>query len=176
MKVAIGLLCVLMLTISCGISKNASMTKEEKKAAKIEHQQVIKKAIEAQQFVFEPNQAIGQKGFTVQVGGQGYSLKVMGDTAKAYLPFYGRAFASAGMGYGDATGVEFDSTLSDTKWTYNEKKKNHTFTGQAERGSDVYNLTLDIFENGSATLMVVQTNRSPMTYYGEVLPIEEVEK
>lgn len=157
------LLAVLFFTFSNG---QAQSKKEKKEQRNVERIKEVKQLLENKQFVFVADQAVGQKGYIGYVTGDNYSLEIMGDSAVANLPFYGTSYSTEA--YGGDGGVNFASKLSDFTSEYQQKKKKQAITGIARDGIRTYSIHLEVYENGTATLRIQPSEKTMMTYYGNI--------
>lgn len=124
----------------------------------------VKAAIEARQFVFEAETVLPTSGRTRQVGSEGYSVRVSGDSLASNLPYFGRAFSAPLSGEG---GIRFIST----NYTYavkNRKRGGWELELQPKDVTDLRKFQLTVFENGSATLRALSNNRQPISFNGTV--------
>lgn len=139
------------------------------------------KVLQNQDFVFQATSAIpmanadvnkvlsrlnnpGGSG-TINLNGSQYDLTIKKDSITAYLPYYGRAY-TASMNPDDS-GTKFKSK----KFNYTSVKKKRggwTITIEPKDVKDSQKLTLDVSENGYATLFVNNVNRQPISYYGYI--------
>lgn len=137
---------------------------DDKASKKAEKEAAVKAMVEAQRYVFKPQSANPQRGRTMQLTTE-YTVKVSKDTIVSDLPYFGRAF-SAPI---DPTkgGIQFNST----KFDYQQIpiKKGWQITIKPTDVSDVQQFFLTIFNNGSATLQVTSTNRTPISFNGYVV-------
>jgi type II secretory pathway pseudopilin PulG len=155
---ALTLVLVSTLATTTLMAQDDKETKQEEKAA------AVTAMINAQQYVFKAQTALPTRGRTVQLTTD-YTVKVGKDTLVSDLPYFGRSF-SAPI---DPTkgGIQFNST----KFTYDVKeiKKGWQITIRHTDVSDVQQFFFSIFNNGSATLQVTSTNRTPITFNGFVV-------
>lgn len=159
---------------SCGSgSKSASDRKAMKEESKQQRMEEVNELLASGSYVFMADNAMGQGTRMVTVTGDNYSLEIMGDSASSYLPFYGTSHMVVDM-TGDG-GIKFNSILEDIETSRNDKKKSFTLTAVARKNMISYNIMLEVFENGNAALNVNPSNRSAMSYNGEIMPIKEKE-
>ena len=151
------------LLMSIGILSTASAqdsktTKKEEQAAK------VTAMIDGQRFLFRPQSANPMRGRLIQLTTE-YSVKVGKDTVVADLPYFGRSFtAPVDPSRG---GIQFNTTKFDYK--VENIKKGWQITIKPSDVSDIQQLFLTVFSNGTATLQVTSTNRTPITFNGQVL-------
>ena len=90
--------------------------------------------------------------------------RVMGDSIVTYLPYFDRAYsAPVNLSQG---GIQFTST--DFNYTVESKRKEWIIVIKPREPVDVRELTLRVFKNGSASLMVNSTNRQSISYNGVI--------
>lgn len=146
------------------------------------------KLINAQHYVFNASSAMpmsnmdvskvlsrmpgGNGSGTIQLTGAQYQLEVSKDSVEAYLPYYGRAY-TASMNPDDS-GIKFKS--KDFKYKADKKKKGWMITIQPKDTKDVQSLTLNVSENGYATLNVNSNNRQPISFNGTISEAKEKKK
>ena len=87
----------------------------------------------------------------------GWSLEVKNDSLFSYLPYMGRAYAPI-------------KNYRDGLWQKNLRKIDFDATNE----EDTYHYTIDVYENGNATINVVARERDPITFSGVMK--EETEK
>lgn len=133
----------------------------------------IKKMVEARQFEFKADRAI-PLGYESVYLTTGYNfLKISGNKAEAYLPFFGRAY---NIGYSDNEGgIKFDGKMLD--YTINPTKNENALRVKfsVKNNTDSFDCTLEIYAEGRATLNVNSQNRAFISYYGTIQPLKKVE-
>jgi hypothetical protein len=100
----------------------------------------------------------------------GWSLEVKNDSLFSYLPYMGRAY---NVPFGGGKGLNFDAPIKnyrDGLWQKNLRKIDFDATND----EDTYHYTIDVYENGNATINVVARERDPITFSGVMK--EETEK
>lgn len=94
-----------------------------------------------------------------------YTVEVSKDTVVSYLPFFGKAYA-APIGSTDG-GIKFTSTKFEYKITP-RKKGGWDINIKPKDVSDVQQLSLTVYKNGTAYLSVNSTNRQSISYNGHI--------
>jgi hypothetical protein len=136
----------------------------EKKHKKTEKAAVVTRMIEAQNYVFKPQTAHPMRGRVMQLTSE-YTVKVGKDTIISDLPYFGRAYtAPIDPAKG---GIQFTSTKFEYK--VDTLKKGWQVTIKPTDVGDVQQLFLTVFNNGTATLQVTNTNRQPISFNGYVI-------
>jgi hypothetical protein len=129
--------------------------------------------VESKNFVFKAQTASPQRGRNVQLTSD-YDLTIAGDSMVSYLPYFGRAY-SAPI---DPTkgGIMFTSVKFDYTQSPKNKKGKWEITIQPKDVTDVQQLFLEIFDNGTASLRVTLQNRQPIAFYGYIVEGKNREK
>ncbi|MGI6047446.1 MAG: DUF4251 domain-containing protein [Petrimonas sp.] len=95
-----------------------------------------------------------------------YDVKVNPDTIRSYLPYYGRAYV-ASMDPSEG-GIKFTSTDFDYQVVPGRKKGNWLVNIRTrDTGREIF-LYFDIWENGTARLNVIDTNRQSISFQGDI--------
>ena len=123
----------------------------------------LEEGIGNKSFAFKPQSVKPMKAGSRQLNAD-YSLVVKGDTLVCYLPYFGRVYQSAGA---TDTGLDFTSYRFDFGvkvrkkggWDISIKTKD-------QRSQQQFSFT--IFENGSASLNVISSDRESISYQGRV--------
>ncbi|MCJ0742179.1 DUF4251 domain-containing protein [Pedobacter montanisoli] len=142
---------------------------------------MIAKIVEAKNFIFIADNATpsnstelnrimskignGMATGSINLNGQGYTLKIAPDSVIAYLPYYGRSY-NAPIGQNEG-GVKFKS--KDFKY---KSKKNKKGSWDIEINiNDVnenYRMSLNIGKTGYASLSLSSNNKQNITYNGYI--------
>jgi hypothetical protein len=124
----------------------------------------IQRDIEKKQFTFLAQSVTPSKGGSRQLS-PGYTLQVKGDTLICYLPYFGRVYQPS-FGTNDA-GLDFTSTQFDyqtkvrKKGGWDVKIKTKDLTNQRQ-------LSMTIFQNGTASLTVISSDRESISFFGSL--------
>lgn len=131
--------------------------KKDKKAA-------IKNMVEARNYVFKAQTALPASGSTRQLTSD-FDLRVSKDTIISDLPYFGRAYTAP---LNPAEGpLRFTST--DFQYMATPKKKGGwDITITPKDLQDPRQLTLTIFDNGTASVVVTSYNRQPISFNGYI--------
>ncbi len=167
MKSLIKLFLVVVVILGGLNVSHAQSTRAERQAAKAAG---VKKMVDDVNFVFKANYANPQGGGNRALTSD-YDLKVVKDSVIAYLPYFGRAYLAPDPGTTEG-GIKFTSTnfKYDAKqrknggWEIVIKPKDHDITNWR----DVQQMILNISTSGYASLQVLSSNRSPISFDGEL--------
>ena len=120
--------------------------------------------VEGQHYTFLAERAIPMGGKSINLN-YNYNLKVSKDTVTAYLPYFGRAYVAPTSS--DDSGIKFTST--DFEYTTSDKKKGMwNISIKIKDNQKGYQLSLNIGDNGRATLNVHDNQRQSITFYGQM--------
>jgi len=145
----------LFLTLA-GIFASAKDKKEE--------QVRIAAAIEALDFNIDINTILSQGGETIHDSGT-YFLKMKDGNVKSYLPFIGESYG--GVIGGSDQSISFDGP-ADVKIEKSKKKGQYILTFKGSAPSGKWDVTIEVWTSGSATITCSNPSKSLMTYWGEM--------
>jgi hypothetical protein len=149
-------LLVTLFLISCSSSKSAASLSAAD----------VQEMINNKDFVFVADRANPLRGRSRQLTSE-YDVRVRNDSLTCYLPYFGRAYQAPmdpSKGGIQFTSADFTYDVSSNRgWNVNIKPKDE---------SDIQQLNFNIFENGSATLHVISTQRDPITFNGYIKKAE----
>ena len=174
MKNALHLKVVLVsISLLAFLSVNKSFSQTPKEKKKIEHAAAIKTAVvDSQHYVFRAQTAIPAQEMVRNLT-YGYEVVVSSKKIDSYLPYFGVAYTAD---YG-ATSSPLEFISSNFSYSMaNGKKSGWNISIQTNDTKDFKKLFLSIFENGTATLQVVGSDRQPISFNGIVEPVNEEKK
>ena len=96
----------------------------------------------------------------------GYFVKCQNDTLMVALPYFGRLNSAAGAH--DGNPLDFKST--NFTLTKQDKKPGEWLVTINRPDQEVQSMIFTFFDNGSAQLNIVMTNRSAISFSGKVAP------
>lgn len=145
-----------------------SQCSSSKKIVKLSSDE-IKDMVDSSQFVFVADRVSPLRGRTRFLTSY-YDVVVKKDSLTSFLPFFGRAFqAPIEPARG---GIQFTST----NFTYKVIPKNNNEWNvfiKPNDYTDVQQLYFNIFDNGNASLNVVNTHKDPISFSGYIKKIKE---
>jgi Domain of unknown function (DUF4251) len=145
-----------------------SLAQTNSDQAKQTSYQKLKRGIDARQFHFLATSATGSKGKTAQLTGS-YFIFLGGDSLTVALPFFGRAYQSTTYGASsEDAGINFHTHLFSYK-ADTTKKGGWDITIQPDGQRSASRIFLSISSTGSCRTTVTSSERSNMTFYGNVL-------
>lgn len=145
---------------ACATLPNDNLTKEERRARTA---RIVAENLSKRHFTIEADHCYPQRGAARRID-YGYEVSVHGDTLKSYLPYFGRAY---NIPYGGGKGLHFDAIIKNyQQW---QVKKNMTrIVIYTDNEEDVYVYSLDVFDNGNATINVQAREREQISYSGQM--------
>jgi len=166
-----NLLILALIVVSANISfAQETMTRKEKKEAqKAEQVKKTKSLIESNTWQFDANQAIPTSGKN-RILTTPYNIVVKDGELNSYLPYFGRAYRAD---YGSTESpLVFKGEIRDYK-VEPGKKNGWNITFETKKKDDVLDYSLYVTESGSSTLTVNSSNRQSISFYGNLVKIEE---
>ena len=165
--VIIGILLFAFATTHAQESKKLSR-KEKKAAREAELIEQTKTVLESKAYVFSATQVI-PTGMRSKSLTSSYDAVIKNDTIVCYLPYFGKAHTAS---YGsNRSPMDFTQPIEDYK--FEKTKKGYEISFEASNNSDRLKFFFQISETGSTSLSVNSTNRSSISYYGDIVKIEE---
>jgi len=141
--------------------------KEIKAEKKQQAQLLIDSLMNAKEFLFEARTALPQGGKSVNLSTTTNFIKFNPEWIESDMPYYGRAYS--GVGYGGDTGLKFEG--KPIEYSVSRTKKNFEIKAEVKGTNDMYQLFLTVSFEGSASLSVNSSNRSGISYHGEIGPL-----
>jgi hypothetical protein len=123
----------------------------------------LKQKLSSKSFVFKARTASPARGRTIHLTSD-YTLKVSGDSVIADLPYYGRAYSAP---IGQPGGISFTSVEYNYSLTQ-DKKNRWRITIDPKDLSDAQEMSMTVYENGQADLIVTSNSRQAITFRGHI--------
>jgi hypothetical protein len=158
-----------------------AQTKEEKKAEKAEKSlkeyESMKALVNEGNYEFVGEWATSQSGRRINLMSNPTSLKMENEISDGFLPFFGTAYSGAGYGSGSG-GIEFKGPVEKYSVKFNDKKQKITikFSVKAKESNNKYDVSLNVFGNGSTSVNINSSNKSAMKYDGKTKVLEKEKK
>lgn len=168
----ITIFCFLCFSFFMGFSQEK--TKKELRAEqRLEKQKTIEKLIDVKEFEFVAQNSNSQFFRFIDLTTNPNFIKFKPDFIKSEMPFFGRGYSGLAYGASD-TGLKFEG--KPEKYTVKKIKKGYLIEATVKGQQDVFDITLSVYLDGGATLSINSNNRSPISYFGEIMPIKEEKK
>jgi len=115
----------------------------------------------------------GDSANNIDLLGNSNSFKMKGDTISAYLPYFGERHFGGNYGSNEG-GIRFDDKPISKEISYNTKKQRieMRFKIRQERDNELYNILVFIYPNHNTHIYVNSSERTPISYVGEIKAIE----
>jgi Domain of unknown function (DUF4251) len=126
---------------------------------------VIKKIVQAQEYVFTPQTAHPIAMRTINLS-SGFDLQISKDSIIAYLPYYGRA-NSAPLSPNETGGITFTSTKFQYAITL-AKNGGWDVLIKPEDVTEIRMINLSISEEGYTTVYVTSNSRQAISFNGRI--------
>jgi hypothetical protein len=151
------LISFLLLTAALLPAAVQAQEKKDKEAA-------IKQLVESKNYVFKARTALPSSGRSRQLNTD-FDLRISNDTLNSYLPYFGRAFTAPV--YPSESPLNFTST--NFEYTVSDRKKGGwNILIVPKDVQDPRQMSLSVFDNGSASLTVTSNNRQPISFNGYI--------
>lgn len=149
------------LLAGCSASR---LTQEEKAAKRAQVAQNVQDKLARRDYRIEVDFMHPQRVPSRHVD-YGYELRVHGDSVYSYLPYVGEVRR---VPYGGGKGLNFDAVM--TSYT-TERIKNHGTRIKmiVPNEEDTYLFTVEVMDNGKASVSVYGRERDPISFTGELL-------
>lgn len=109
----------------------------------------------------------GNSGSRINLLGDNHTVTIHNDSIKGYLPYYGER--RMGGGYNSSNAVTFNGIARDYKVTTNDKKKRTEINFTIADGTESYDVHLEIYTTGRASIALNSTHRTSIRYDGELV-------
>ncbi|MDT0553380.1 DUF4251 domain-containing protein [Urechidicola vernalis] len=149
---------------------NAQSKKELKQQQKEKEYSATKEIIESGNFVFVPDWVNTQKGRRVNITGDGNTLKIEGKKSTSDLPFFGVSQTAHYSGNG---GIVFTNSNTEFSTEFNDKKSKIIIKFKATEKSETFDIHMEVFSNGNATVRISSSSRNSISYNGKVTLLED---
>lgn len=167
--VLITLLVFSVAMVNAQEKKSRKEKKAEKEAKLVEQ---TKKLVDGKAWQFDANQMLPSKGKSRNLTSS-YNVVLKDGNVDSYLPFFGRAYSAS---YGGTDSPMIFEAPIEGYTVADGKKGGYIVKFKTKNKNDNLEYTFTISSNGSATLSVNSTSRAHISYYGNLVPIEEKEK
>ena len=136
---------------------------EERAARAAETARKVVAALDAREFKIGIQMMYPPRGAARNVS-HGYSLEVKNDSLISYLPYFGRAYD---VPYGGGKALNFAARISSYQ-EYAGKRGQRKIEIGTENEEDRYVYSLEVFENGNASIDVMAQKRERISFSGRM--------
>jgi hypothetical protein len=145
---------IIFLFTDCGSSREAG----------IEDMAELKTIVEGRDFEIQNEWAEPIVGSSINLIGNPNYIRFEGDSVEMALPYFGERHS--GGAYSREGGIHFDGPARNFSIT--ERSNNLIIEFEGQQNSESYNFLLTVFPNGKVTTSVNSSQRSSITYRGEI--------
>lgn len=153
----------LTLLLKSSIINKISRKKRKEARAKKEYL-LLKNLIQSNSFVFEAEKVNPMGGAYIDVKGEGDFLEIKRDSVNTFLPYFGVLHNSSGFNGSGA--IKINNIIENYKVQYNDTKRKICVKLKGYKNMEAFEIILDIYKSGAASLSIYGSNRSHINYYG----------
>ena len=128
----------------------------------------------SQAYVAAANRTVAQAGGNslsrISLGGEGYFMKIKGDSVESHLPYYG--VRDNFSEYGRPEGIELASEVENFRLS-SKKSGAYQVRFDAREKTELFQITLDLFPGGKANLFISSGQRDAIRFEGKARPADE---
>jgi hypothetical protein len=115
---------------------------------------------------------LGNSAGSINLIGNVNYFKMKGDSISGFLPYFGERYVSGG--YNNKIAIEFNDIPDRKKITFNEEKRRTEmrFRIHQEDDNEIYDIFIMVYSNNTARIDVNSSERSYITYEGNIKVLE----
>lgn len=158
-KLILGFVALAIVS-ACGVSQQ---TAQRRVAEQNKVTQTVRQKLDGRSYQIDINYMMPLRGGAKAVNN--YSVAVNESTIDSHLPYVGEARS---VPYGGGKGLTFKDKIesyTDSGWV----KDKRTIVVKVKTDEDSYIYTLEVFDNGSASVRVSSRNRDEISYMGRII-------
>ena len=149
------------LIYSCGSSADATKIAE------------ITELIESREFEIEHDWLTPMSGSRINLIGNPNFIRFKKDSVNLFLPFFGERFS--GGGYNNQGGIVYEGPLINFE-IIDGDKNTRIIKFRTSQSSESLDFSINIYPEGNATTRVNSTERSFISYHGEIGKLKKEDK
>ncbi|MFW6044011.1 MAG: DUF4251 domain-containing protein [Marinilabiliaceae bacterium] len=154
---------ILAFILGFGINDLAGQS-ETKEPSKDDRYKEMLTLVESGEFAFEARRAFPQSGPSVDLTTHHAVIEFSDSTARARLPYYGRAFH---VEYSGPGGIRFEGPVKSSEITRKPERRKILYSFEV-RDDDHFRVHMDVGYNGDARVSINSNNRSHISYWGSL--------
>jgi len=148
------------VTAQKAVNKDATVETKAKSAKKMTKIDVL---MSLKEFEFSAYTVLPMNSGPRNVVGDNYAVRFSPTKIESVLPYFG---SKRGSAYGRDKGMRFSGKPID--YTIKQSDGMYTVTAKVRARGGAYDISMEVFDTGSATLTIMSENRDTMRYRGEV--------
>lgn len=164
MKLRFLIIIILLTQVMPAAFCQGKSKKELKEETKLEKQNQTEALIDSRVFIFVARYAYPTGSRQINLPANSNYVSFRPEMIEANMPYFGTAYT--GIGYGGDSGLKFKGQPEIFK--VERRKKGFLINATVKGTNDVFRLSLEVTNSGSASLSVISVNRSTITYQGEI--------
>lgn len=167
-KILISLFTIaaLFLLVSCGSSSKTTNAERQDLSS-------ISNLLNKRSFEIENQWAFPLRGGRIDLIGNPNFIRILGDSADVYLPYFG--VRQMGGGYGEPGGIIFNGLIKDVNIEQGKNDKSMTMNFKADQGNENLQFFITLFPNNKTNISVSSTQRDAISYQGHAKPYKDKE-
>lgn len=153
----------LIVLIIKSIEKKISAKTIKETRAKTEYSNIVN-LIESKSYIFEAEKVNPMGGANINIKGEGDYLKIDNDSVNTLLPYFGVLHSNVDN-YGNGS-IKINNAIDSYKVFYNDVKKKISIKFKGHKNLEAFNIMLEVYIGGTASLSIFGSNRSTICYDG----------
>ncbi|MGL4332417.1 MAG: DUF4251 domain-containing protein [Bacteroidales bacterium] len=160
MKKILFVSLLIIAFISC--SSQYNIPKNDKQAATMTR---VESALSSGNYTIRMSSATPSGGRFINLN-DNYTISVRNDSVISYLPYYGRSYRAPMSP--DESGIKLNDPIKDYTLT-TSRKGMFLVKIQVNNQYDTYTINMDISPTGNASVRVNSNNKTPISFYGDMV-------
>ena len=166
LSISFLLVAFIFIIASCGST--------QERGGQINDFEDIQRLVESGKFKIENQWATPLGGNQINLTTNINYIKFKGDSVEMFLPYFG--VRHAGGGYGRAGGIEINDLIENLEISENSSKETITLEFEGNQNNENLEFFIKLFSNGNTTTSVNSSQRSTISYRGNLSALEEEDK
>ena len=156
----------ILIFIGCGSAQDS--------AKSIAEQERTAELISSGAFEINNTWALPMSGGQVNLIGNTNYIKFKTDSVELFLPYFGVRYS--GGGYNAEGGITYKGLAKNLESYRDEDKDRQVIKFEAKKGTENFTFRINVFPNGKTSTNVNSTQRSNISYRGEIKALESREE
>ncbi|MCG9972361.1 DUF4251 domain-containing protein [Christiangramia crocea] len=137
----------------------------------VQNYEQLQDVVSSQDFQIENDWANPLGGGNINLIGNPNLIRFSGDSVEVFLPYFGVRYT--GGGYGRNGGIKYEGLAENLSITENPEKKNIALDFEGDQEGENLEFHIKLFANGSTFTSVNTSQRSTISYQGNLKRPEE---
>lgn len=168
MRTKITQLVLLLLIGTLPVMAQSTDRKAEKERKKIENEKVTADLMAGKNFVFKASRAMPTGFKSMDLTTNPNFVRFSEELIKSEMPFFGKAYSAP---FGGDGGLKFEG--KPEIYTITKGKKEYAVEAKVKGKGDYFTIQLSVSFDGGATMSIASNNRSSISYFGEIYPVDQ---